>query len=333
MRTKIRLPLLFILALVGCDDAHVPLSGQDGPDNADVAQREGLNIIATIDVGAEADFMGVGFDSLWTLTQQQELVRIDPTSHSIKARISAGRGPYRGVAIGADAVFIPNTGDNTISKVDPNTDRVVATFRGIALNRDSEGSIGVSDDALWVVTNPGSATRNGVLSRISQKNGKTEATVDVPADSHGVVVEGGFVWVTSFSSNSVTQVNLMTNEVKDPIPVDSGPRFVTSGAGSVWVLCQGTGKVMRIDATTGQVVKKIDASSAGRGGDISFGEGAVWVTSLATRFPTKIDIQKNLAVAQFTDIDPNFGDAIRAGFKSLWISGGSIFQLDVPKVP
>jgi YVTN family beta-propeller protein len=336
MRTKIHLPLLLILALVGCDDASDPASGQDGSENADVAQRTGLKIVATINVGGEADWMGVGFGSLWAPTPDKELLRIDPTSHKIVARIGVGEGRYRGVAIGADAVFIPNTGNitdtggDTISKVDPTTNKVIATFK-VPLNGNSEGSIGVSQDALWVVTDPGSLrpARPGVLSRIDQDTGATVATVEVPADSNGVVVEGDFVWVTSFSSDSVTQVDPATNQVKATIPVDSGPRFVTSGADAVWVMCQKSGKVTRIDAKSGQVVATIDAKSPGGGGDISFGEGAVWVTAFG-KPATKIDIEKNKAVAQFIDMNRNFGDAIRAGLGSLWISGRTISQLEVP---
>jgi YVTN family beta-propeller protein len=322
--------LLFICAgCHGIGDSGVrgPKSVGDGGSRSDATLPTQLTVTASIDIGGEADWMGVGFGALWVPNvQTSELVRIDPQLRKVAAQIPIGNGRYRGVAIGTDAVFIPNTGDDTISKIDPTTNNVTATFP-VRLNGDSEGAIGVTKDALWVVTDPGSFNRKAVLSRLDLVTGATLARIAIPSDSHGVIAEGAFVWVTSFGNNLVAQIDPQTNTVVRTITVDAGPRFVTSGGGSVWVLCQGTGRVARIDEVTGAVVAVIDAMAPGPGGDIAFGEGAVWVATFGVPV-TMIDPATNTVLARFPQ--SGFGDAVRAGFGSLWVSGPRVFAVAVP---
>ena len=327
----VALALAPVFALAGCTGSPHERGGggggkADGTGDGGTA-NDTLNVTAEIDIGGEADWMGVGFGALWVPNgDTSELVRVDSTARAVAARIPIGRGRYRGVAIGDAAVFVPNTGDDTISQIDPAANTVTATF-AVPLHGDSEGSIGVTADALWVVTDPGGAHRPATLSRIAIATGSSVADITISNDSHGVVVEGGFVWVTSFATNSVAQIDPQTNSVVRTIAVDANPRFVTSGFGSVWVLCQGTGRVARIDAASGDVVATIDAGALGPGGDIAVGEGAVWVATFGTPV-TKIDAATGTVVARFTQ--SGFGDAIRAGFGSLWVSGARLFAIRVP---
>jgi virginiamycin B lyase len=308
--------LVLPLAMAACVTPAGPQSGDD-TKNDDPTH---LKVLKEIDVGGEADWMGIGFGSLWAPIPSGELLRIDPESLAIVARIPVGAAPYRGVAIGSDAVYIPNTGDDTISKVDPTTNTVIATFPA-TLGGDSEGSIGVSPGSLWVVTD------DGVLSRLDSTTGAVLATANIPGDSHSVVVDSGCAWVTSFSNNAVAQVDVATAATLNTITVDAEPRFLTAGGGSVWVLSQGTGKVTRIDAGTGAAVATIDVHAPGPGGDIDFGEGGVWVTTFG-KPAAKIDTATNELAVQF--VEDGFGDAIRAGLGKLWISGPAIFAIAVP---
>jgi virginiamycin B lyase len=88
-----------------------------------------------------------------------------------------------------------------------------------------------------------------------------------------------------------------------------------SGQGAIWTLNQGDGSVSRIDPKTNQVVATIEAGIPGAGGDISFGEGFVWVT--AKNVPlTKIDPVTNKIVVQFVGTG---GDALRVGEGAIWL--------------
>jgi YVTN family beta-propeller protein len=86
-------------------------------------------------------------------------------------------------------------------------------------------------------------------------------------------------------------------------------------ATDVWVLNQGDGTVSRIDIASNKVIATIDAGIPGPGGDISVGEGFVWVTMIDIPL-TQIDPATNEVVAQYVG---KGGDALRIGHKAAWM--------------
>jgi virginiamycin B lyase len=112
-----------------------------------------------------------------------------------------------------------------------------------------------------------------------------------------------------------------------PIPLHASPRFLTAGEGAIWVLNQGDGTVQRIDPATGEVVATIETDHPGLGGDITTGGGFVWVTLKSVPL-VQIDPKTNTVVALIKGV--GWGDAIRFGGGSLWISGHSIRRLTPP---
>ena len=72
------------------------------------------------------------------------MTRIDQSTYSI-GQISVGDEPVA-VAVGADAVWVANAGDGTVSRIDPGTRTVVQTID--VGNRPS--GIVVADGLVWV---------------------------------------------------------------------------------------------------------------------------------------------------------------------------------------
>jgi len=89
------------------------------------------------------------------------------------------------------------------------------------------------------------------------------------------------------------------------------------------------GTVTRIDPNTNKAVATIE-TGAPKAGDIAVGEGAVWVSSFD--FPlTRIEPDTNTVTQQW---EGRGGDAVRAAFGSVWLSGlkeGFIWRID-PKL-
>ena len=114
----------------------------------------------------------------------------------------------------------------------------------------------------------------------------------------------------------MSRVNASTNRVTDEIPVGQGPRFLTFGGDAVWTLNQGDGTITRIDPTSNKVAANITAGLQGKGGEITFGDGHVWLTLFG--FPiTKIAAATNKVVAQWAG--PG-GDSVRYGLGALWLT-------------
>jgi tRNA A-37 threonylcarbamoyl transferase component Bud32 len=74
------------------------------------------------------------------------LVRIDPLTKKVAARIPVGRGP-RAVAVGAGSVWVANGADGTVSRVDPRRNTVVRTIPV----RSTPVDLAVGVGAVWVV--------------------------------------------------------------------------------------------------------------------------------------------------------------------------------------
>lgn len=249
-----------------------------------------------------------------------------------------------------DSVWISNKPKNSLSRLDPKTNQVIATVStgkapcaGLAMGFDSvwvpncgdgsvwrldaqtakvlariptgiantEGTISAGLGSVWM---PSDAS--GVLSRINPNVNKVVARIPIPAGSFAAVAGEGAVWVTCTKGNLVSRVDAQTEKVVATIPVGPSPRFLAVGLGAVWTLNQGDGTVSRIDPATNKVTATIAVGVPGEGGDIDTGEGAVWVTAMGKPI-SRIDPATNRVVKQFVG---KGGDALRVGHGSIWLS-------------
>jgi DNA-binding beta-propeller fold protein YncE len=85
----------------------------------------------TIALGGACGPLGIatGFGSVWVVCYwRQELVRLDPSTRRIVARIPVGSGPLS-VSTGGGAVWVTNRDSRTVSRIDPRSNATVATVR------------------------------------------------------------------------------------------------------------------------------------------------------------------------------------------------------------
>jgi YVTN family beta-propeller protein len=88
-------------------------------------------VVATITTGPAPRFLAAGEGSIWTLNQMDGTVsRIDETSHKVVATIEVGvPGGGGDIAVGEGSVWV-TTFDFPLTRIDPNTNRVVQQFAG-----------------------------------------------------------------------------------------------------------------------------------------------------------------------------------------------------------
>ncbi len=268
-----------------------------------------LHPLAKFTIPGSPDWLAIE-DSVWISNKpKNNLTRIDPKTNHVIATIATGKGPCAGLAIGFGSVWVPNCGDQTISRFDLATAKPQATLPvPIA---DTEGGIAAGEGSVWMPSE-----LSGVLARIDPATNKVIARIPVPAGSVAAVVGEGAVWVTCPKSSLVSRVDPKTGKVTAKIPVGPTPRFLAAGLGSIWTLNQGDGSVSRIDPTTNKVTATISVGVPGEGGDIDTGAGAVWVTAMGKPL-SRIDPATNQVVKQFVG---KGGDALRVGHGSLWLS-------------
>ena len=275
-------------------------------------------------VGGAPDWIAIGDEVYVSNKPKNTVERLNTQTNKPDPPITGFNKPCSGLAIGFGSLWVPNCGDQTLARVDLKSGKITATLpSGIS---DSEGGIAASQDSLWILTKP-----NSTLARVDPQSNKIVAEVPLPPGCYTAAFGSNAVWVSCTKSNQLLRIDPLTNLVMARIKTGPKPRFLTVGEGGVWTLNQGDGSVSRIDPETNKVVATIEVGVPGGGGEISAGEGSVWVTSFG--YPlSRIDPDTNRVVQQFTG--PG-GDAVRAGKGSVWLCdlrGGKVWRLDPKRI-
>ncbi len=266
----------------------------------------------------------------------------------ILAKISIPGSPDW-VGIDTQAVWASNSSKNSLARIDPDSNRLVATIpvsrapcSGLTVGfgsvwspscqdrridrvdsvsnsitarihagvADSEGGIVAGAGAVWMMT-----SKNGTLSKINPATNQIVKNIPIDSGSFVVSATPQAVWITSTAHGILIRVDPQTNQVVARIRTGPSPRFLCTTGDSVWVLNQGDGTVTRVDARSNQAIATVKVGNGGTGGDIAAGEGAVWVTAVNVPL-TRIDPVTNTVTSQF--VGPG-GDALRVGHGSLWL--------------
>jgi virginiamycin B lyase len=286
-----------------------------------------LPIAAKIHIGGDPDWLGIGFGSVWvSVPKNNEVVRINPKTDTIEARIKVGEEPCYGIGVGKRHVWVLNCKSQSLTRIRPQ-DNTVDRVNSVHIAPHGEGGIAVSKDAVWYVSN-----QDGHSSTLVELNHRTTATLSVGADSAVVNSAFGSIWVTSSGEGKVYRVDPKRHRVVARITVPASPRFTTVGQGAVWVLSQSDGSVSRIDPATNTVIASIAAKVPGAGGDIASGGGYIWVAASGTPV-MRIDPKSNKVVDQYGNYKG--ADAIRFGFGAVWVSDhgkGDLWRIDPEKL-
>jgi virginiamycin B lyase len=267
------------------------------------------------------------------------------------------------VAIAPHAVWVGSTGPDAVHRIDPGTNRLVATVElagepcaGLAVGFGSvwiplcgkpstlakvdgtrnvvsavfktgpaagEGGITTSTDSVWLVTD-----KEGSLARIDPDTGAVRQVIRVPAGSYNPRFQGGRVWVTHADGAEITAIDAASGAVLGTTRTGPGPRFLTSGAGSIWTFNQGDGSLTRIDAHSRQVTHTIPLGTPGPGGDIAFGGGMIWTTMPDVPL-SAVDTVNSKLLCQWVG---SGGDSLGIGHDALWLTdyhGGTVSRLEL----
>jgi DNA-binding beta-propeller fold protein YncE len=260
-------------------------------------------------------------------------------------------------AIGLGAVWIPNTGDGTVSKIDPAVNRAVATFRvGDAYPFYQSVCRPYGSIHSWMVTTfhvrrcdlPSSlATANGLvwvakndtkdILALDPKDGHKVASIPVGATPFELAANDQALWVTSYDDNVVIRIDVRSKTVVQTIPQLGGPSGLALDGDTVWVAISRSGSVARIDARTNQIVATIPVPcsascwSAPTPLPVAVANGAVWVRNEGIGTLTKIDPVSN-TVAATVDVNTFNGrsgqDAIAVSPSGMWIGGVTLQEID-----
>jgi YVTN family beta-propeller protein len=242
---------------------------------------------------------------------------------SLTATIPVGQIPVR-IAAGAGSVWVPNTLDGTLSRIDPATNQVVATIDLGADHVDAVASgyatltVAASDTAVWVTRSVSGADpthSKRELLRIDPTTNAIVATTPLDVMPQLMAYGEGAVWITSHASNVLLRIDADTNQVVASIPLDA-PLSLAAGDGAVWVV---TGldqlTLTRVDPASNTIVDTyhLDTNALW----FAVGGGSIWMGSFQTNEVLRIDEATHAILARVQVIQPG---SITYGLESVWVN-------------
>jgi DNA-binding SARP family transcriptional activator/ABC-type transport system substrate-binding protein/DNA-binding beta-propeller fold protein YncE len=184
------------------------------------------------------------------------------------------------VAVGHGAVWVANGADGTVARIDPTTNDVAG-----GPIRVGNGPTGVAygEGAVWVANSV-----DGTVSRIDPSSGRVTGTFPAVLGAAGVAVGFGRVWVVSPSAGTVVSLDPRSGDIVDRVAVGADPDAVVTDAKAVWVANRGDGTVSRITPTPTAHVAA--TTQVGRGPDaLAISGDSVWVANADDRTLARID--------------------------------------------
>jgi YVTN family beta-propeller protein len=293
--------------------------------------------------------MAVGAGYVWaTVAETGEVLRIDPENRTI-TRKRIGGSPV-GIVIESGSVWVADRDRGAVVRLDPQTLKPVGDPVSVAAAPSRLATAG----RFLYVGNSGM----GTVSRVDLGSGKPVGKpirFAQPADAlpgFDIASSGSSVWVSSFTSNTVTRIS--SAGVKAPVPsgtassaqrttpaptaLPRGGKLVAAvpvpfvggafavGEGAVWQLSNTTGELLRIDPKRNAVVARIPLDPSETA---AAGEGAVWVTHPAENSISRIDPNRNKVVATIRVGPQPDGVAVSTG--AVWVAnagGPSVSRID-----
>ena len=308
-------------------------------------------VATSIRVGAGMVALAAGEGGVWALRRQGSLLRIDPGSNQVTARIRIPRSADfygSGFALGAGALWIGG-GDRTV-RVDAGTGRVAGSVRMLDVQA-------ATADRLWSCTPPRQG-RPGHLIGVNPQTLAQTARVQLPRCPAALAAEPSTLWALDESGRRLLRVPAAGGRVTkvslpvatfDVLPGESGSAAqVAVGEGAVWVLGGEVETPTRLGARVGVGVVRIDPRTARVTAvtvldsfdtawlALAVGAGGVWVGGAQHlgRVPSlvvdRIDPRSGRLVGAFTLATTTEGLLV-AGHGSLWfarLGGGELLRLD-----
>ena len=210
-----------------------------------------------------------------TVMYADKIARFDTKAKAFTEwNLPSGAHPHGLLVDKAGLVYYTGSGNGTIGRLDPATGKV--TEFKLPSGGDPHTIVAAADGTLWF--SELSANRIGHL---DPKTGEIKET-RVSGGPYGVALDrGGNLWFCGLSGDKLGRVDAKTGEVSElPTGRRSGPRRMAAAPdGKLWVVTNGTNKLLEVDPAAMKIVRTIDLPAGVTGGAYAVtvdGEGRVY---------------------------------------------------------
>ncbi len=231
------------------------------------------------------------------------------------------------VVVGEGAVWVPNVGSGTLSRIDPETNEVVAVIpigeADLEARRGVPSRAAVGNGFVWAANN----NKNSVV-QIDPETNEVVATIPLGVRPFALAVHQETLWITSRVENSVIRVDANTHEVVKTILDVKDPTAVAVSDEAVWIVNHSDDAITRIDPVTNKIVALIplevthslnpNCGSCVSG--ITADANAVWV-AIAVGGIARIDPQTNQVIAKLITGPGTYG--IAGDGQAVWFTNAT----------
>lgn len=243
------------------------------PNSLGVIDPRSDRLVRVIPVGATPTSVAVGTGAVWVLNSDEETVSRVDLEKLTVARTIGSGSAPVTLAIGAGSLWISGAG-YVLRRVDPSTGIAAVSPIPRALDAPATGA------AAWVASDGRDvwASNEATVSRV--RPGPTLIRVPSTTDCCGPLVIGaGSVWTTDASGLVRLDGRTGASRGHVPLPFLAGgpgiaPRLAV-GFGSVWAVDTNENTVWRVGIQAGRVLGTITVGSHPSG--VAVGAGAIWV--------------------------------------------------------
>ena len=189
-----------------------------------------------VHIGVHASFVLSGGGSVWATDPiLNRVVRVDPATNRIKARLAVPNYPF-GLAFGSGSLWVGSRFGSQVTRFNVRTNKRQARIRvGSAPYALAYGA-----GAVWVTNE-----NDGTVSRIGLRRNKVVKTIRVGGKPNGIAVAFGSVWVADYGRGRLIRLNPAKNTITGRISIPTAD-WITRSGDSLWVSSE-TGKVYRVD--------------------------------------------------------------------------------------
>jgi DNA-binding beta-propeller fold protein YncE len=252
------------------------------PGRIDRIDTSSSTVTGSVTIGDPTDlYNGVAANAVgvwatdWTA---QELVRVNPTTLKVAARIPAGLAP-KGILANADGVWVADTHGGTVLPIDLTRNRAGTGIKVAELGTSGPNWLGSGQGSIWV-----DVPNNGTIARIDARTNLVTATIDatnafVPCG--GIAVDAEAAWVSECSSGTqLARIDPTSNTMVAAIDLGGfgDPMLIN---GRPWISVDtGTadgGFLARIDPATNSIDRVLVPDTAFGGGYIVVASGSAWL--------------------------------------------------------
>jgi len=197
--------------------------------------------------------------------------------------------------------------DGAVTRVDPETGKVIAETGPSRPPAEICQGIGASDDAIW------SCPRVGSITRIDPATNSTATTVRIAklAVQGRIVSAADRVWVIT-DTGKLTAIDPRDDKPGTSVALDSACAELAAAGTTVWAMCPDDNRFLRVDAAAGKVTGELELAGATN----ASASEHLWVGfegGLAQIEPETLDV---LAVY---DVHPRHGGSIFATPDAVWV--------------